>query len=66
MNFRPFDEPELIEVKDWSVWLRFPKPVGQSTVHALLGDGLDDLIADDIGGQWEIRPIRRIEEREER
>ena len=64
MTFRPFDEPELIEVRDWSVWLRFPEKISQSKVHDLLRSGLFVLT---VGkGDWEIRPIRRIEEREER
>ena len=64
MTFRPFDEPELIEVKDWSVWLRFPEKISQSEVHNLLVAGMEAITL--AGGQWEIRPIRRIEEREER
>ena len=43
MTFRPFDEPELIEVKDWSVWLRFPEKVSQSEVHELLQEALTKL-----------------------
>lgn len=62
MNFRPFDEPELIETEDWLVWLRFPEKMGQSEVFALLVGGLECPAVD----KWEIRPIRRIEEREER
>lgn len=64
MTFRPFDGPELIEVRDWSVWLRFPRPRGQSEVHLLLEDMLGMLT--DTGGRWEIRPIWPVEEREER
>lgn len=65
MTFRPFDGPELIETENWSVWLRFSKKVNQSEVHALLANALDFLV-EGMDGHWEIRPIRRVEEREER
>jgi len=62
-RFRPTNEPELIEVKDWWVWLRFPEKVSQNKVHDLLRAGLFVLT---VGkGDWEIRPIWPVEEREE-
>lgn len=64
MTFRPINGPELIEVRDWSVWLRFPQTVNQSEVYTLLKEGLASLLA--LDGEWEIRPIWPAEEREER
>jgi len=63
-HFRGMEGPELIEVKDWSGWLRFPHKVGQSEVHNLVREGLAVMLA--LDGDWEIRPIWPVEEREER